>query len=90
VTQTLHVGCQTTDPTTAPTQYNTRSLPVDTTTPDLGDPRPQGDNNIIYIAIGVPVGAVVIITTAALLLIILWKCKRTTKGTAPHRTAVLL
>lgn len=36
----------------------------------------------IISAIGIPVGAVVIVTTAALLLIVLWKCKRTTKGTA--------
>jgi len=47
--KTLHVGCQTTYPTTATTQYTTTSLPVDTTTPDLGDPRPQEDNNVIYI-----------------------------------------
>ena len=48
-TQTPHVGCQTTDPTTAPTQYTTTSPPVDTTASDLDDPRPQGDNNIIFI-----------------------------------------
>jgi len=81
---TLHVGCQTTDPNAATTPTTT-STGSDTTSTYVVDQTPQGDNNnnIIYIAIGIPVGAVVIVTTAALLLIILWKCKRTTKVEPP-------
>jgi len=84
----IPVGCQTashstaTTPITATTPTTTRARSITTST-DLVDPNQQGDNNIIYIAVGVAVAAVVIVTAGALLLIILWRCKRKTKGEPP-------
>ena len=44
----LHVGCQTTEPSRDSTPPTT-STGIDTTSTDLVDQAPQGDNNIMYI-----------------------------------------
>ena len=46
--KTLHTGCQTTDPSTNSTPTTT-STGIDTTSTDLVDQTPQGDNNSMCI-----------------------------------------
>jgi len=71
-----YVGCPTTDYSTDAT--TTTSIGSDTTSTDLVDQSQQKD--IIYIAVGISVGAVAIMAVGTLLLIILWRYKRTKKG----------